>query len=70
MVGIEPRAGIAGEVFPATEHASGAESVIEGTGFFIHLRDTAAIATAAKRVVSFVVEGNVEHGAEVEIESK
>lgn len=70
MVGVESRRGVAGKVFSATENAGGAKAIIEGAGFLNHLGHIAAIASAPERVVSFIIEGNIEHGTEVEVESE
>ena len=54
----------------ATQHASGAKAIIEGAGFLNHLGHIATVATATERIVGFVIEGDIENGTEVEIESK
>jgi nicotinate-nucleotide adenylyltransferase len=55
-------------VFSAAEDASGPQPVIERGGFFDDLGDIASIATPTQGIVGFVVKGNVEHRAEIEIE--
>jgi nicotinate-nucleotide adenylyltransferase len=55
-------------VFSAAEDASGPQPVIESGGFFDDLGDIASIATPTQGIVGFVVKGNVEHRAEIEIE--
>ena len=54
----------------ATQHASGAKAIIEGAGFLNHLGNIATVATSTERIVGFVIEGDIENGTEVEIESK
>ena len=56
MVGVEARRGVTGKVLAATQHAGGAETIIEGAGFLNHLGHIATVATASKRIVGFVVE--------------
>jgi hypothetical protein len=70
VVGIESGTGVAGKVFAAAQHSGGAEGVVECGGFLVDFGGGAAIAAAPQGIVGFVVEGNVEHGAEVEIESE
>ena len=70
VVGIESRRGVTGKVLAATQHAGGAKAIIEGAGFLNHLGHIATIATATERIVGFVIEGDIENGTEVEIESK
>jgi hypothetical protein len=70
VVGIKSGAGVAGKVFAATQDSGGAQGVVECGGFLVDLGGGAAIAAAAQGIVGFVIEGNVEHGAEVEIESE
>ena len=43
---------------------------VERAGEPHHLLDVRAVAAAAQRIVRFVVEGNVEHRAEIEIEAE
>jgi hypothetical protein len=57
-------------VLSATQHASGAKAIIEGAGFLNHLGNIATVATSTERIVGFVIEGDIENGTEVEIESK
>jgi len=69
-MGIQSGACVAGEVFAAAHHAGRAQAAIEGAGKRDDLCGTASIASAAERVVGLVVEGNVEHRAQIEIESE
>jgi hypothetical protein len=57
-------------VLATTQDAGGAQTIIEGAGLLDHLGHIATVATATERVVGFVVEGNIEYGTEIEIESK
>src|SRR5207302_6871655 len=47
-----------------------AQAVVERSGELIYLLDTCSIAAAAQRIIRVVVERNIEHRAEVEIESE
>ena len=68
VVGVESGGGVAGEVLAATEDAGAAEGVVEGSGELDDLGDVGAVAAAFDGVVGFVVEGDVEDGAQVEVE--
>ena len=57
-------------MFAATQDSGGAQAIIEGAGFLDHFGHIPTVATATKRVVGFVIEGNIEYGTEVEIETK
>ncbi len=60
--------GIAGEMLAAARDALPAQRVVEGAGQAHDLRDIVSVTAAAERIVGFVIERNVEHGTEIEIE--
>ena len=70
VVRVEAGRGIAGEMLAAAHHSGGPQCLVEGSGFFNDLGDIAAVAAPAERVVGLVVKGNVQHGAEVQVESE
>ena len=57
-------------MFSAARDPLRAQRVVEGARVPHDLLDRLAVATAAQRIVGLVVERNVEHRAEVEIESE
>ncbi len=57
-------------MFAAARDPLGAEGVVESAGQPNDFADVAPVAAAAERVVGFVVEGNIEDGAEIEVESE
>ena len=54
----------------AGEDAGGLQSSIEGSGHLNDLVGSGAVAATTQRVVRLVVKGDIEHGAEIEVESK
>ena len=57
-------------MFAAAEHAAGAQRAVELLRIGDHLGHIAPVATSAQGVVRLVIEGNVEHGAKIEIETE
>ncbi len=70
MVRIFHRRRIAGKMFAATEDAAAAQGAVELSGQGDDLVRGFAVTTSPQRVVRLVVEGNVQHRAEVEIEAE
>ena len=70
VVGIEPCRGVAREMLAAAENTGGPQRIVESRRFFNDLGDIAPIAAAAKRVVGLIVERDVQHGTEVEVEAE
>ena len=68
MVRVDGRARVAGEMFPAAPHTLRLQPVIERARIADDLRHIVAVAAPAQGVVRLVVEGNVQHRAEIEIE--
>lgn len=58
------------EMLAATKDTRRAQGSIERFGIFDNLRSSAAVAATSKGVVRFIVEGNVKHRAEIEIEAE
>ena len=59
---------ISGKVLAAAEDAAATERVVELTRQRDHLSHAPPVAAAAERVRCLVVEGDIEHGAEIEVE--
>lgn len=59
---------IAGKMFAAGKDARALQGIIEGPCIVDHLRWIISVAAAAQGIVRVVVEGDIEHGAEIEIE--
>jgi hypothetical protein len=57
-------------VFSAGENPFGSESIVKEASVLYDLSGRISVATASQRVVSFVVERDVEDWAEVEVESE
>ena len=70
VVRIEPGESIAGKMFAAGKNPFGGHRRAEGLGIGDGFLDAAAVATAAQRIVGLIVEGNVEHRAQVEVEAE
>ena len=70
MVRIERCAGISGEVFAAGEDPLVAQCVVEEAGIADDLCRGVPVAASAEGVIGLIVEGDVEDGAEVEVESE
>src|SRR3954469_21904805 len=67
---IHRRGGITREMLAAARYALGAQRVVERSSQPNDFGNITAIATAPQRIVSLVVERNVEHRTKIEIESK
>jgi len=63
-------AGVSGEVFAAGEDPCFPQGLVENAGHLDHLVGTCPVAAPAQGVVGLVVESDVEHGTEVEVESE
>src|SRR5581483_512845 len=70
LMRVDGRGGISGEMFSATGDALFTHRGIEGAGIAHHLVDIFSVTTAAQRIVGVIVERNVEHRTEIEIESE
>ena len=70
VMGVESCGGIAGKVFAATEHSGGAQAFIEGARLLDNFCRGAPVAAPSQGVIGFVVEGDVENRAEIEIEAE
>ena len=70
VVGVERRPRVAGEMLAAACDSALAQGGVEGAGIADGLRDVRSVAAAAQGIVRFVVEGDIEHGAEIEIETE
>src|SRR3978361_2312754 len=57
-------------MFAAARDAFRAKRFVERTGEMDHLIDGFAVAAAAERIVRLVVEGDIEHGTEIEIKTE
>ena len=57
-------------MFAAAEHAAGAQRTVELLRIGDHLGHIAPVAATAQGIVRLVIEGNVEHGAKIEIETE
>ena len=57
-------------MFSAGEDAGPAEPVIEGARLGDDLLHISAVAAATKRIVGLVIVGDVENGAQIEVESE
>ena len=67
---VERRGGIAGKMFAAAENPCRAQAAVKGAGLRDDLCRRAAVTAAAQGIFGFVVEGNVQHRAEIEIEAE
>src|SRR5438552_1855188 len=67
---IDRGGGIAREVLAAAGNTGSAERVIKRFGVFDYFLRGLPVTTTTQRIVRIVVEGNVEHGTEIEIESE
>src|SRR5207253_5493422 len=67
---IDSRGGVTGEMFAATGDPLLAHRVVERSGIANDLLDGFAVAASAQRIIGVVVEGDVEHGAKIEVETK
>ena len=70
MVGVARRRGVARKVFSAGEDAGSAQRRVEDAGILHDLLGGRSIAPAPERIVRLFVEGDVEDGAEIEIETE
>ena len=70
MMRIKGSAGVAGEMFAATQDAGRPQRGVEVIGVRDDLCRRAAVTAPAQGIISFVVEGNVQHRAEIEIEAE
>ena len=70
VVRIDTRVGIAREMLAAAEHTLLAHGAVEGPGIARHGGGVMTVGAVAERVVGFVIEGDIEHGREVEIEAE
>src|SRR2546421_8069849 len=64
------RTGVTGKMFAATRDSLVAHRVVEHAGVANDLLDGFPITTTAQRIIGVVIEGDVEHRAEIEIESE
>ena len=70
VMSVDGGGGVAGKMFAAARDAFCAERIVKGSGQPNDFVDIAPIAAAAERVVRLVIEGNVEHRAEIEIKAE
>jgi hypothetical protein len=70
VMGIDPRRGVAREMFSAARDAFRAKRIVESSCVPNDLLDRFPITTASQGIVRFVVERNVQHRTEIEIEPK
>ena len=68
VVGVDLGARVAGEMLAATGDPLGPQACVERPGQRDDLLDGFAVTAALERVVGLVVERNIEHGAEVQVE--
>src|SRR5438552_549386 len=70
MMGIALCGRVTGKVFTATGNRLPAHCVIECAGVADDLLNRFSITTATQRIVCVVIERNVEHRAQIEVESE
>ena len=70
VMSIGTRGGISGKMFAAARDPLSSHRFVERARIAHDLIDIFSVATAAQRIVGIVIEGNVEYGTQIQIESE
>src|SRR5256885_8823786 len=70
MMGIDHRSGITGKMFPTAGYPRGTQRIIKRSRVPDHLLDRFSVTATTQGIIRVVIKRNIEHGAEIEIETE